>query len=94
MKLLNVRLGPEESRIVDELRRDGVQISRLVREALHSEYRARQAKAGKGRRAREIMEAIYAAHPDPPGTPPPRVDLADRRSMRRAIMKALKRRRP
>jgi hypothetical protein len=91
MKLLNVRLGPEEARIVAELRRGGVQISRLVRDALHSAYTARRAAAGTRRRPSEVMAAIYAEHPDPPGLRRPRVDLTDRHSMRRAIVRALKR---
>jgi hypothetical protein len=91
MKLLNVRLGPDESRIVAELRRDGVQISRLVREALHSAYTARQANADIRRRPSEAMEAIYSEYPDPPGLPRRRVDLRDRPSMRRAIVRAMKR---
>jgi hypothetical protein len=91
MKLLNVRLGPDESRIVAELRRDGVQISRLVREALHSAYTARQATAGVRRRPSEVMTAIYSEDPDPPGLPRRRVDLRDRGSVRRSIVRAMKR---
>jgi hypothetical protein len=91
MKLLNVRLGPDESRIMAELRREGVQISRLVRDALHSAYTARQATAGIRRRPSEAMAAIYSEHPDPPGLPRRRVDLRDRSSTRRAIVRAMKR---
>ncbi|MFL5451634.1 MAG: hypothetical protein ACJ78V_07000 [Myxococcales bacterium] len=94
MKLLNVRLGPDESRIVAELRRDGVQISRLVRDALHSAYRARQATRATRRRPSEMMAAIYSELPDPPGLPRRRVDLGDRQSMRRAILRAMKRQQP
>ena len=94
MKLLNVRLGPEDARIVSELRRDGEQISRLVRDALHSAYTTRQATAGMRRRPSEVMAAIYAEHPDPPGLRRRRVDLKDRRSVRRAIVRAMKRPRP
>jgi hypothetical protein len=94
VKLLNVRLGPEDARIVSELRRDGVQISRLVREALHSEYRARQRAAAKPRRPSDIVAEIYAECPDPPNSPRSRVDLRDRHSVRRAIVRAMKRTRP
>ena len=91
MKLLNVRLGPDETRIVTELRRDGIQISKLVREALHSAYRARQASSDKPQDPRDIMERIYAEFPDPPHSRRSRVDLRDHRSVRRAILRAMKR---
>jgi len=91
VKLLNVRLGPEESRMVAELRREGVQISGIVREALRSAYSARRKTGGKPRRPSAIMREIYAECPDPPGSSGPRVDLRDRRSVRRAILEALNR---
>ena len=65
MKLLNVRLGPDDSRIVAKLRKEGVQISRIVREAIRSAYTARQTVGGKRRRPSDIMAEIYAEYPDP-----------------------------
>jgi hypothetical protein len=91
VKLLNVRLGPEESRMVAELRREGIQISGIVRQALRSAYIARRKTGGGQRRPSDVMAEIYAEHPDPPGLSRPRVDLRDRRSVRRAILKAMKR---
>jgi hypothetical protein len=93
MKLLNVRLGAEDSRIVAELRREGVQLSRIVREALRAAHTARRTTAGRRRRASDIMAAVYAQCPDPPCVPRRRVDLRYRASVRRAIVAAARRRR-
>ena len=94
MKLLNVRLGPEDARLAAELRKHGVELSSVVREAIRTAYSAR-ARKGKGRRrASEIMAEIYAQIPDPPGLALPRYDLRDRRRVRRAITARLRRRRP
>jgi hypothetical protein len=41
-----------------------------------------------------IMARIYAEHPDPRGVPRRRVDLRDRKAVRRAITERLGRRRP
>ena len=93
MKLLNVRLGPEDSRIAAELRKHGVELSGVVRDALRAAYSARARKGRRRRRASEIMAEIYAQIPDPPGLAPPRYDPRDRRSVRRAITARLRRRR-
>jgi hypothetical protein len=77
--------------MVAELRREGVQISGIVRQALRSAYSSRRKTGGKLRRPSDIMGEIYAEYPDPPGLPRPRVDLRDRGSVRRAILKELKR---
>ena len=93
MKLLNVRLGPEDARIAAELRKHGVELSGVVRAAIRAAYSAR-ARMGGRRRARDIMAAIYAQTPDPPRLAPARYDLRDRHSVRRAIAGRLRRRRP
>ena len=94
MKLLNVRLGPEDSRIAGELRKQGIQLSGIVREALRAAYGARKRRREPRRRASEIMAEIYAEIPDPPGLPKPGYDLRDRRSMRRAIRARVRQPRP
>ncbi len=93
MRLLNVRLGPEDSRIAAELRKQGVQLSRVVREALRAAYTVRSAGRSRRRRASDIMADIYAHFPDPPGLARRRFDLRDRQSARRAIAAQAKRRR-
>lgn len=85
MKLLNVRLGPEDARIAAELRREGVRLSRIVREALRAAHAGRRAGRSRRLRASDVMAEIYACLPDPPGLARRRVDLRDRQSVRRAI---------
>ena len=89
MPLLNVRLTPEDARRAAALRKSGVPISRLVREAIRAEYDQRLPR----RRASEVMAEIYLAHPDPPGLPPRTYDVTDRADARRAIAKRLRGRR-
>lgn len=87
MKLLNVRLDTDDARRAAELRQAGVQISRLVRDAIRVEH-ARHLGAHRNRRtAKQTMARIYAEHPDPPRRPHRRLDLRDRRAVRRAISK-------
>jgi hypothetical protein len=92
MKLLNVRLDAADARCAEELRRAGVQISRLVRDAIRSEYAQRLGVRGKRRGPRDIMSQIYAEHPDPPRQPRRRLDLTDRHALRRAIRRRTRRR--
>lgn len=91
MKLVNVRLNPDDARLAAELRRAGVEISRVLREAIRAEHGRRVGKAPSGRRAAEVMAEIYAMHPEPPGVPPRRYDLSDRRAARSAIVATLRR---
>jgi post-segregation antitoxin (ccd killing protein) len=93
MKLLNVRLDEDDARRAGELRKAGVQISRLVRDAIRAEHDERIGKRRKRKGARDIIARIYAEHPDPPGLPRRRFDLRDRRAVRRAIGPRLGRRR-
>ena len=89
MKLLNVRLGPEDARMAATLRQHGVQVSRVVRQAIRAEYARRLAGRAQGRRASDIVVDIYAAHPDPADLPPREYDVHDRQGARRAIRKRL-----
>ena len=92
MKLLNVRLNADDARLASQLREAGVEISRVVREAIRAEH-GRRAGRRRQPRASELMAAIYTAHPDPPGLRPRRYDVRDRRAARRAIVGKLRRRR-
>ena len=93
MKLLNVRLRPEDARMAAHLRREGVPISGVVRDAIRAAYERRAAARAPRRRASEIMADIYREHPDHPGLPPGKRDLRDRRSVRRVIRERLRRQR-
>ena len=94
MKLLTVRLAPEDARIAAELRKHGVELSSVVREAIRTAYSARAGKGRRRRRASEIMSEIYAEIPDPPRVARPRYDLRDRRRVQRAITARVRQRRP
>ncbi len=94
MKLLNVRLDRDDSRLATELREAGVQISHVVREAIRTEHERRIRRRGSGPRASTIMARIYAEYPDPPHARRRRLDLHDRKAVRRVIAKHLSRRRP
>jgi hypothetical protein len=90
MALLNVRLDAEDERRAKALKRAGVQLSRIVREAIRAEHeRCLGAGAVRGA-AREVMARIYAAHPDPPKLRPRRYAIDDRRASRRAILRKLR----
>ena len=94
MKLLNVRLDAAHVRMVADLRRGGIEISSLVREAIRAAHGRRSAGHAEGRRPSELMAEIYRECPDPPGVPRPTYDLRDRRSVQRAIRRRLRRSKP
>jgi hypothetical protein len=91
MKLLNVRLGPEDARMVARLQEQGLPISSLVRDAIRAAYKRQRTAAHSGRRAREIMADIYREHPDPLVLRSRRRDLRNRRKVRREIRARLRR---
>lgn len=80
MRLLNVRLTPEDEKLVDALKARGVSISDVVRRALREEG-ARVVDAERDPVA--ILEEIIRANPGPP--PTPRVDTTDRRAVQEHI---------
>jgi hypothetical protein len=90
--LFNVRLDDDDARRAKELREAGVPIARIVRNAIRAEHEYRVTGRVRRQTPRKIMARIYAEHPDPPGTPKPRVDLRDRRAVRKAIVRRLRRR--
>lgn len=93
MKLLNVRLAPEDARKVAQLREAGVPISRLVREAIRVAHEQQATRRAPRRRPSEIMAEIYGEHPDPRAGSRRTLDLRDRGKVRRAIRRRLRRRR-
>jgi hypothetical protein len=94
MKLLNVRLSPEDVRRAAALRTHGVLVSHIVREAIRSAYERRAGGRGGRRRASAIMAEIYREHPDSPDQPRVVKDVRDRGAVRRAIRTRLTSRRP
>lgn len=92
MRLLNVRLSPEDARRVAALRRAGVAISQLVRDAIRAEHGRRAGGRGRRETASDVMRRIYAEHPDPPGLTRRSYDLRDRQAVRRELARRLRRR--
>ncbi len=93
MKLLNVRLGPDDARMAAQLREAGIPISRLVRDALRAAHERHAASRARRRRPSQIMAEIYRDHPDRPGARRGKRDLTDRVAVRRLIRQQLRRRR-
>jgi hypothetical protein len=93
MSLLNVRLSPDDARRAAELRKAGIQISEVVREAIRAEYVRRcSERAGGGHRPSLLVRAILEALPDPADMPSPAVDPADRHAVRHHITAKLQQR--
>ena len=93
MSLVNVRLSPDDARRAAALRKAGIQISDVVREAIRAEYlRSRAAKPDK-RRPSLIVKEILEALPDPADMPDRAVDPSDRHAVRRHIAAKLRGRR-
>jgi post-segregation antitoxin (ccd killing protein) len=93
MKLLNVRLGPEDAQKAARLREAGIPISRVVREAIRAAHDRHAAARAARRPASEIMADIYREYPDRPSQPRKKRDLSDRVAVRRLIRQRLRRRR-
>jgi hypothetical protein len=89
VKLLNVRLGPEETAMAAELREEGVEMSSLVRDAIRNEYGRRRRRL-RPQDVDALLAEIYARHPDPPGPTKPRPDIHDRRAFREAFRRRVR----
>ena len=92
MRLLNVRLTPDDARLVAALRRAGVPISRIVRAAIRTEHGRQTGGQSRSEKPSAVMARIYAEHPDPPGTARRPINLRDRHAVRRAVARGLRRR--
>lgn len=84
--LLTVRLGPEEERAVQALRKSSVNVSELVRRAL------REAAGSGDVDPSSLMRQILADLPDVPARATARPALDDRHAVQLAIRKRLRRR--
>jgi post-segregation antitoxin (ccd killing protein) len=89
MKLINVRLDAEDARKAAQLRRKGVQISAIVREAIRAEYERRRTRKRGERKASDVVDAIIARHPRADDEPPRDYNVHDRHEARAAILKSL-----
>ena len=91
MRLLNVRLRPEDAARVAALRARHVPISQLVRDAIRNEYERLRSPL-RARDVDALLRALYEHHPDPPGLTPPSVDVRELRAVRQAVVRRLCRR--
>lgn len=90
MKLLNVRLTEEDAAKVAELRRQGVEFSTLVREAVHARHLALRERL-QPKDVRRVLAAIYEEHPLDESEERLSVDATDRVAARGIIRKKLRR---
>ena len=90
MSLLNVRLSPDDARRAAELRKAGIQISDVVREAIRAEYLRRRSVRPGSRRPSLLVKEILDALPDPPDMPARTVDPSDRHAVRGHIKAKLR----
>ncbi len=92
MKLLNVRLDTEDARKAAALRKDGVEISTLVREAIRAEYQRRGHQHRNGQTAAELVNSLFEKFPDPSDSTARMYDVHNARQARGAITAKLKKR--
>jgi hypothetical protein len=93
VKLVNVRLGPEDARKAARLREAGIPISRVVRDAIRAAHDRHVTARAARRAASEIMAEIYSEYPDRLTRRRRKRDLGDRAEVRRLIRQRLRRRR-
>jgi hypothetical protein len=86
-RLINVHLDADRLRKALSLRKSGIALSDVVREAIDERYaKLRQTTA---RDTDALMERLFDEHPDPPDLPARDYDVHDRQA---AIPMAVKRR--
>jgi len=91
MRLLNVRLDDNDSRLVQRLRERGVSISDLVRGAIRAE--ARRAPQTGPLDVDALVAEIEKQYPTPPGADKDhRIDTTNRREVQELIRRKLRRR--
>jgi hypothetical protein len=93
VSLLNVRLSSDDARRAAELRKAGIPISDIVREAIRTEYLRRCSVKPGDRRPSLIVLEILEALPDAADMPRCMLDSTDRHAVRRHIAAKLRRRR-
>jgi hypothetical protein len=91
-RLINVRLDAERIRKARVLRKRGVTLSTVVREAIDGRFAKLQSRSRLDVKA--IVRRMFDESPDPPGLPARGYDVHDRRAARKAILGRLRSRRP
>jgi len=90
MPLLNVRLGPEEQRLAEELRAEGIPVSRVVRQAIRDEHERRLGGRASKKKPSELIESLFETFPDSARAKGHGIDTTDRRAVRTFIAKRLR----
>lgn len=89
-RLLNVRLAPEDGRLVQELRARGISISSVVRHAIRAEARKLRAEPVE---ADELLRIVMERYPTPANPLRTEVDASNSRAVREHIRTRLRRKR-
>jgi hypothetical protein len=90
-RLVNVRLDAARLRKAQTLRKRGVPLSDVVREAIDARYGQLQSTPRSD--VKDVVRRIFEEHPDPQDLPPREYDVHERTAARRAIIGTLTRRR-
>lgn len=83
-RLVNVRLDADRMRKARALRKRGVVLSDVVREAIDERYG--QEPSSSRTDAKALIRRLFDVHPDPPDLPERDYDVHDRVAARRAIV--------
>ena len=89
-RLINVRLDADRLRKALSLRKNGIALSDVVREAIDERYEKLRTTSSKDFVG--LVRRLFDEHPDPPDIPPRDYDVHDRKSARTAIVYRLRRR--
>jgi len=89
-RLVNVRLDAARLRKAQALRRRGIALSDVVREAIDARYGQLQSTPRSD--VQGIVRRIFDEYPDPPDLPERDYDVHDRQAARRAIVRTMTRR--
>ena len=89
-RLINVRLDAERLRKALSLRKSGLALSDVVREAIDERYEKMRVASPIDVKA--LVQRMFDEHPDPADLPARDYDVHDRRAARAAIVRRLRRR--
>lgn len=87
-RLVNVRLDAERLRKAQTLRRRGIALSDVVREAI--DIRFSQLRSTSPVDIKAVVRRIFEQYPDPPGLAPRDYDVHDRHTAREAVLHKLR----
>jgi Arc/MetJ-type ribon-helix-helix transcriptional regulator len=91
MASMSIRLSADDLAKIRDLRKQGVNVSELVRDAVRAEHRRRTPRRYTKREMEAIFAEIYAKYPDPPDKVKLDFDPHDRHARREAIARKIRR---